>query len=281
MNAFRHGYRGRAWLMRARRIRHAIRLCADTILLVRAVALDGRMRGGDLSGDRCGSSLLGKAIHDGREERGPDQGQTHPHQTGKERRLLTGRPDFGHVNRLPPGQKEVKNWPVLDLGVQPNIVPPRVWRLTVEGEVENPTTWSFEEFTALPQEDFVSDIHCVTQWSRFDNHWRGVPARHLMELVKPKLEARHVILHAYDGYTTNVRREVFEEPNVLLASMWEGKALTREHGGPVRVVIPDWYFWKSAKWVTRIEFAKDDSPGFWEVRGYHNEGDPWKEERYS
>ena len=198
----------------------------------------------------------------------------------KEGRLLTGMPDERHANRLPPGQKEVKNWPVLDLGVQPNIVA-SAWRLTVGGLVENPLVWTLDEFLALPQEDFLSDIHCVTQWSRYDNHWRGVSARHLMDLAKPKDEARHVIFHSYDGYTTNVKREVFAEPNVLLANFWEGKPITREHGGPVRVIIPDWYFWKSAKWVTRIEFAKDDSPGFWEVRGYHNEGDPWKEDRYS
>jgi len=164
--------------------------------------------------------------------------------------------------------------------VQPNIQS-SAWRLTVDGLVQNPMVWSLEEFMALPQEDFLSDIHCVTQWSRYDNHWRGVSARHLMELVRPDLEARHVIFHSYDGYTTNVTRNVFEEPNVLLANTWEGKPLDREHGGPVRVVVPDWYFWKSAKWITRIEFAADDKPGFWEVRGYHNEGDPWKEERYS
>jgi DMSO/TMAO reductase YedYZ molybdopterin-dependent catalytic subunit len=199
----------------------------------------------------------------------------------KEGRLLTGMPDEKRANRLPPGQKEVKNWPVLDLGVQPNIVPPRHWKLTIEGLVENPVVWSLEDFLAQPQEEFVSDIHCVTQWSRFDNHWRGVSAHHILDLVKPKPEARHVLFHSYDGYTTNVKLEVFAEPNVLLANTWEGKPLTREHGGPVRVVIPDWYFWKSAKWVSRIEFAKDDKRGFWEVRGYHNEGDPWKEERYS
>jgi DMSO/TMAO reductase YedYZ molybdopterin-dependent catalytic subunit len=199
----------------------------------------------------------------------------------KEGRLLTGMPDETRANRLPPGQKEVKNWPVLDLGVQPNIIAPRVWRLTIEGLVENPLALTLSEFMALPQEDFVSDIHCVTQWSRFDNQWRGVSARRLIELVKPKPEAKHVIFHSYDGYTTNVKLEVFAEPNVLFAHSWEGKPLSREHGGPVRVVIPDWYFWKSAKWVTRIEFTADGRPGFWEVRGYHNEGDPWKEERYS
>jgi DMSO/TMAO reductase YedYZ molybdopterin-dependent catalytic subunit len=156
----------------------------------------------------------------------------------KERRLLTGMPDEKRANRLPPGQKEVKNWPVLDLGVQPNIVPPRVWRLTVEGLVENPLAWTLDEFMALSQEDFVSDIHCVTQWSRFDNHWRGVSAHHLLELVRPKPEAKHVIFHSYDGYTTNVKLAVFAESNVLLAHSWEGKPLTREHGGPVRVSSP-------------------------------------------
>jgi DMSO/TMAO reductase YedYZ molybdopterin-dependent catalytic subunit len=198
----------------------------------------------------------------------------------KQGRLLTGRPDMGHVNRLPPGQKEVKNWPVLDLGVQPDIKR-EAWRLEVGGLVENPVSWSLDAFFALPQEDFLSDIHCVTQWSRYDNHWRGVSARHILDVVKPKPEARHLVFHAYDGYTTNVKRSVFEEPNVLLAHSWEGKPIPRDHGGPVRIIIPDWYVWKSAKWVSRIEFVADDRPGFWEVRGYHNEADPWKEERYS
>ena len=198
----------------------------------------------------------------------------------KEGRLLTGRPDAGHVNRLPPGQKEVKNWPVLDLGIQPHIRP-QDWRLQISGLVENPLTWTLDEFMAQPQEDFVSDIHCVTQWSRYDNHWRGVSARRIVELVRPLHGARHIVFHARDGYTTNVKRAVFGEPNVLLAHSWEGKPIPREHGGPVRIVIPDRYFWKSPKWVTRIEFVADDQPGFWELRGYHNEGDPWKEDRYS
>lgn len=198
----------------------------------------------------------------------------------KEGRLLTGRPDLGHANRLPPGQKEVKNWPVLDLGVQPDLRA-EAWRLQIGGLVENPITWTLAEYMAQPQEEFVSDIHCVTQWSRYDNHWRGVSARHIIDLVRPLAAAKHVLFHSYDGYTTNVRRDVFEEPNVLLAHSWEGKPIPREHGGPVRVIIPDWYFWKSPKWVSRIEFVEHDRPGFWEVRGYHNEGDPWKEERYS
>ncbi len=197
----------------------------------------------------------------------------------RDKRLITGRPDLGHVSRLPPGQKEVKNWPVLDLGAQPDVKPEN-WRLRIGGLVENPVVFTLEQFMTLPQEEFVSDIHCVTQWSRFDNHWRGVSSKALLDLVRPKPEAAHVLFHAYDGYTTNVTLPVFAEANVLLAHSWEDQPIPRQHGGPVRVVIPDWYFWKSAKWVTRIELAAQDQPGFWEVRGYHNEGDPWKEERY-
>lgn len=197
-----------------------------------------------------------------------------------EGRAITGRPDMGHVSRLPPGQKLVTNWPVLDLGVQPDVKPEN-WRLRVTGLVENPIVWTLDQFKALPSFEDVSDIHCVTTWSRYDNHWQGVSARTILGLVKPKPEAGHVIFHSYDGYTTNVKLKVFSDENVLLAWAWEGKPLAREHGGPVRVIIPDWYFWKSAKWVTRIEFAAEDRRGFWETRGYHNEADPWKEERYS
>ena len=198
----------------------------------------------------------------------------------EEGRLLTGTADLIHANRLPPGQKEVKNWPVLDLGAQPQVKPEN-WRLRVTGLVENALAWTLPEFMALPQNEFVSDIHCVTAWSRYDNHWRGVAALTLLDLVKPKADARHVVFHAYDGYTTNTKLDVFAAPDVLLAHSWEGQPLPREHGGPVRVVVPKFYFWKSAKWVNRIEFTAEDRPGFWEVRGYHNEGDPWKEERYS
>ncbi len=198
----------------------------------------------------------------------------------EEGRLITGRSDPAHAQRLPPGQKEVRNWPVLDLGVQPDVKAEN-WRLRATGLVETPHVWTLPEFMALPQQEFVSDIHCVTAWSRYDNRWSGVSAAAFLDLVRPKPEVRHVIFHAYDGYTTNVRLDVFALPDVLLAHSWEGQPLAREHGGPVRVVIPQFYFWKSTKWVTRIEFSATDRPGFWEVRGYHNEGDPWKEERYS
>jgi DMSO/TMAO reductase YedYZ molybdopterin-dependent catalytic subunit len=189
-------------------------------------------------------------------------------------------PDVAHANRLPPGQKQVSHWPVLDLGLQPDVPTPE-WRLTVDGLVANPVTLSFDDFLKLPQSESTSDIHCVTQWSRYDNHWKGVTSRELIALVKPKDEARHVIFHSHDGYTTNVAFDVFAGDDVVIAHTWEGAPLTREHGGPVRAVIPRWYFWKSAKWVTRIVFHAHDHPGFWETRGYHNEGDPWKEERYS
>ena len=197
----------------------------------------------------------------------------------RDARLITGMPDAAHANRLPPGQKQVLHWPVLDLGLQPD-VPKEEWRLTVDGLVANPVTLSFDDFLKLPQSESISDIHCVTQWSRYDNRWKGVASRELIALVKPKDEARHVIFHSHDGYTTNVAFDVFAGEDVVVAHTWEAEPLTREHGGPVRVVIPRWYFWKSAKWVKRIEFRRDDQPGFWEVRGYHNAGDPWKEERY-
>jgi len=198
----------------------------------------------------------------------------------REGRLLTGAPDEAHQNRLPPGQKLVTNWPVLDLGAQPDVKPEN-WRLQIAGAVENPIVWTLPQFMERAGEAITSDIHCVTQWSRYDNHWQGLSSRSIVDLVRPKPEAKHVIFRCYDGYTTNVTRDVFEESDVLLAHSWEGEPLTREHGGPVRVVIPKWYFWKSPKWITRIEFREEDEPGFWEIRGYHNEGDPWKEERYS
>ncbi|MFM2042174.1 MAG: hypothetical protein RLY86_750 [Pseudomonadota bacterium] len=195
----------------------------------------------------------------------------------REGRLLTGAPGR---DRLPPGQREVKNWPVLDLGIQPE-VPTDAWDLVIDGLVENPVTWRWADFMAQPQVEFVSDIHCVTAWSRFDNTWNGVSARHILDLVRPRAEATHIVFHSHDGYTTNVALDVFADDDVLLAHSWEGKPITTEHGGPVRVIIPKFYFWKSAKWVKRIEFLAGDRPGFWEERGYHNDGDPWTEQRYS
>ncbi|HET6181989.1 MAG TPA: sulfite oxidase-like oxidoreductase [Acetobacteraceae bacterium] len=195
-------------------------------------------------------------------------------------RLLTGEHADPARDRLPPGQVLVRDWPVLDLGVQPNVNEAK-FRLDIDGAVRRPLSLRLDEFMALPQTEIVSDIHCVTQWSRYDNRWTGVAARTLLALVEPKDEARHVVFHSHDGYTTNIRLDQFDQPDVLLAHSWSGAPLTREHGGPVRPVIPRLYFWKSAKWIRRVEIAIADRPGFWEQRGYHNNGDPWAEERYS
>ena len=195
-------------------------------------------------------------------------------------RLLTGKAGDRRLDRLPPGQRLVENWPVLDLGVQPD-VPRCDWRLAIDGCVEAPVTLDWEAFAGLPQTEMVSDIHCVTQWSRYDNRWTGVAAATLIALVRPLAEASHVLLQGYDGYTTNVSLEAFAAEDVLVAHSWQGEAIGREHGGPARLVIPAFYFWKSPKWLKRIEFAAADRPGFWEVRGYHNIGDPWAEQRYA
>jgi len=197
----------------------------------------------------------------------------------REGRLLTGTTADPARDRLPPGQTLVKDWPVLDLGIQPN-VPAEKFRLDLDGALENRISLSFDDFMALPQAESVSDIHCVTQWSRYDNRWKGVAARTLLDLVRPMPEARHVVFHSHDGYTSNVRLDQFDQPDVFLVHQWEGKPITRQHGGPVRVLMPRLYLWKSAKWVRRIQFTISDRPGFWELRGYHNNGDPWIEERY-
>lgn len=193
-------------------------------------------------------------------------------------RLLTGT-TAPPEQRLPPGQTLVKDWPVLDLGVQPNVTP-ETFRLDIDGAVAHPLRLNLADLLALPQTDSVSDMHCVTQWSRYDNRWRGVAVAELIARVAPRDEARHVIFHSHDGYTTNVLREQFEAPDVFLVHEWEGKPISRPHGGPVRMLIPRLYLWKSAKWLRRIEFSIPDRPGFWEVRGYHNNADPWLEERY-
>jgi DMSO/TMAO reductase YedYZ molybdopterin-dependent catalytic subunit len=194
-------------------------------------------------------------------------------------RLLTGETDPERMRRLPPGQRLVEAWPVLDLGVQPH-VRPEEWRLEIDGSVVNRLSLSFDELMALPQVEDVSDIHCVTQWSRYDNRWQGVRTSQLLAMAQPLPSARHVILHAYDGYTTNLLLDHFVEEDCLLAHSHDGAPLLREHGGPVRAVVPRYYFWKSPKWIKRIEISAVDKPGFWEVRGYHNVGDPWLEERY-
>lgn len=195
-------------------------------------------------------------------------------------RLLTGSTADPARDRLPPGQTRVAELPVLDLGIQPE-VPLSAVHLTLDGLVEEPTTLSWAALQALPQEERVNDIHCVTQWSRFDCRWEGVPVPVLLALVRPKPEARFVLLHAHDGYTTNLPLADLARAENLVAFRYAGEPLPRRHGGPLRLVVPHLYFWKSPKWLRRIEFLAADKPGFWEVRGYHRRGDPWAEERYA
>jgi DMSO/TMAO reductase YedYZ molybdopterin-dependent catalytic subunit len=198
----------------------------------------------------------------------------------REGRFLTGKVTRPEDQRLPPGQHLTGDWPVLDLGVVPPVSRDR-WRLDVYGAIENPLFWSFAEFAAQKQAKFTSDIHCVTTWSRYDNVWEGLATRELLAACQLRDDARFVVLHSYDGYTTNLALEDFAAEDALLAHSWSGEPLSDEHGGPVRLVVPHLYFWKSAKWLQAIEFLTDDAPGFWEVRGYHNRGDPWAEQRYS
>ena len=198
----------------------------------------------------------------------------------REGRFLTGRIARAAEQRLPPGQHLTRDWPVLDLGLTPAISREH-WRLDVFGAVEHPIFWDFEQFTAQPQSSFVSDIHCVTTWSRYDNRWEGLATRDLLQACQPRDNAHFVVLHGHDGYTTNLSLEDFAAEEAVLAHSWSGAPIERDHGGPVRLVVPHLYFWKSAKWLQRIEFVEADKPGYWEVRGYHNRGDPWLEQRYS
>ncbi|MFT8244401.1 sulfite oxidase-like oxidoreductase [Roseomonas sp. BN140053] len=197
----------------------------------------------------------------------------------REGRLLTGQAGDPERDRLPPGQRLVRDFPVLDLGVHP-AVPAEAAKLRLDGLVAAPATLDWTELQAMPRQQFRNDIHCVTQWSRYDNDWDGVPVSALIERVRPKDEARFVSLESHDGYTTNLAMDDFDRPENVLAFAWNGAPLEHQHGGPMRLVVPHLYLWKSAKWLRRIEFLAADRPGFWEVRGYHNRGNPWNEERY-
>jgi DMSO/TMAO reductase YedYZ molybdopterin-dependent catalytic subunit len=181
--------------------------------------------------------------------------------------------------RLPPGQYFTEKWPVLHAGEVPD-VDIATWTLALNGEVEEPVTLSFEELTALPATEVTSDIHCVTRWSRFDAHFKGVHWRELAKLCRPKPSARFAIAHAEHGYTANVPLTALEAEEALVVYAADGEPLTPEHGYPVRLFIPTKYFWKSAKWLTGIELSAVDKPGFWERYGYHNDADFWQEERY-
>ena len=192
--------------------------------------------------------------------------------------------------RLPPGQSLTRKFPVLHYGPVPEFNP-ATWDFRVWGEVEAPIVWKWHEFNELPRTRVTMDIHCVTRWSKFDTLWEGVSLKTIIDngIIKPLPTAKHVIQHAEYGYTTNLPLEIYLQDNFLLATHFDGKPLTPEHGYPLRGVVgaipggknfKDVYLWKGAKWLRGLEFSAKDKPGFWERAGYHNEADVWDEERF-
>ena len=181
--------------------------------------------------------------------------------------------------RVPPGQYLTEKWPVLHYGPVPRF-DPRTWEFRVFGKVLNEIKLSWEEFQKLPQVTVTADMHCVTTWSRLDQRWEGVPFSKIVELATPLPETKFVIAHSEHGFTTNTPIEFTQRDDCLIALRANGEPLSAEHGAPARLVVPRLYAWKSAKWLRGIEFRTTDAPGFWEKNGYHNRGDPWKEERY-
>lgn len=192
----------------------------------------------------------------------------------------TGPANRHGMPQLPPGQKRVTKWPVLDLGRQPKI-DLKEWGLTIDGACEAPVKLDWEAFQALPQVQDESDFHCVTGWSKLDMKWLGVRFADLAELAQVSERATHVVCHGYDGYTTNLPLEEALKSDVLLAYSADGEPLSKEHGGPVRMITPQLYAWKGTKWICRLEFREGDKPGFWEQNGYSNTAHPWQEDRYS
>ena len=183
-------------------------------------------------------------------------------------------------DRVPPGQFLTEKFPVLTYGPAPE-VDLATWRLRIDGAVSQALTLDWAEFTALPTVRVEADIHCVTRWSKLDTVWEGVAFLELAKLVSPAPEAKFVMQHSHGGYTTNLPLDELMHDDVMLAHRFGGEPLDAEHGGPMRMVVPKLYFWKSAKWLNRLEFLTHDAPGFWESYGYHNHGDPWAEERFS
>ena len=189
-------------------------------------------------------------------------------------------PDTQRKSRIPPGQHLTENWPILHYGSVPAINV-SAWNLHIFGLVIQERIINYQSFSELPQVQVFSDIHCVTSWSKLDNLWEGVSTNTIKSLVEIKPEAKFVIVHAVGNFTTNLTIEDFFQFDVLMAIKHNGNNLSPDHGGPVRLIVPRLYFWKSAKWLTGLEFVEKDRPGFWESAGYQNHGDPWKEERYS
>ena len=187
--------------------------------------------------------------------------------------------DPASAERIPPGQYKTDKFPVLHYGSVPK-TDLATWDFRVWGEVDAPFTLDWAAFKALPRKTVHTDVHCVTRWSRFDTSFRGVAWRDLAKVVMPLPEARFVVAHAEQGFTSNVPLEALEDENALIAWEADGEPLTADHGWPLRLVVPSRYFWKSAKWLRGLELRPNDRPGFWERYGYHNDADPFEEERY-
>lgn len=186
----------------------------------------------------------------------------------------------GPEGRIPPGQYDTgSGWPVLTAEATPRIEPAD-WSITVDGLVEEPTTWTWDEAHRLPSATYSGDIHCVTTWTKLDMVFRGISVDDLLAAARPRPEARFVLAHSSTGYTTNLPLEDVTGGRAWVVWEAEGKPLTPEHGGPARLLVPHLYFWKSAKWVSRLELLEEDRQGFWERNGYHDRGDPWREQRY-
>ena len=183
-------------------------------------------------------------------------------------------------NRLPPGQVLTGKWPVLTYGETPRLEV-KDWRFRIFGTVGRERTLTWDDFMVLPKVERISDIHCVTRWSRYSNRWEGVLAKELVKQAEPPPTAKFVMVHGYGDYSTNLPLEVLLEDDVLFAFKHDGAPLEPDHGGPLRLVVPRLYFWKSAKWANGLEFMDRDRAGFWERNGYHMHGDPWTEERHS
>jgi DMSO/TMAO reductase YedYZ molybdopterin-dependent catalytic subunit len=186
--------------------------------------------------------------------------------------------DDSPPDRVPPGQYVTRDFPVLSAGPTPGM-PLEQWRLEIDGAIDDPRGWSWDEFRALPSERISTDIHCVTKWSKLDTAWEGVSIDTLLDGVETAAE--YVMAHSYGGYTTNLPLEDVTGGKAWIAFAFGGEPLEPEHGGPARLLVPHLYFWKSAKWVNRLELRDEDEPGFWESYGYHNYGDPWREQRYA
>jgi DMSO/TMAO reductase YedYZ molybdopterin-dependent catalytic subunit len=192
-------------------------------------------------------------------------------------RGFRGRRDAASTDRVPPGQYVTRDFPVLSAGPTPHTSLAR-WDFSIDGEVDEPRRWTWDEFRALPSEEITRDIHCVTKWTKLDTAWRGVSVDTLLDGIETSAE--YVTEYSDGGYTTNLPLEDLVDGKAWVAFEYEGALLEPAHGGPARMLVPHLYFWKSAKWVRGLRLQAEDAPGFWEINGYHNYGDPWREQRY-